>query len=44
MIKVIEQKIDKSKINKLSNDDIVLSISKKKNYKLYMKEISKLKF
>ena len=44
MIKVIEQKIKESKVNKLSDGDIILSISKKKNYKLYMKEISKLKF
>ena len=44
MIKVIEQKNIQSKVSKLSDGDIVLSICKKKNYKLYLKEISKLKF
>ena len=44
MIKVVEQKGIQSKVNKLSDGSIVLSVCKKKNYKLYMKEISKLKF
>ena len=44
MIKVIEQKIEKSKVNKLSDGDIILSIKKQKKYKNYIKEISKLKF
>lgn len=44
-IKVMEMKgIEKSKVNRIQDDTIVLSVLKKKNYKLYMKEISKLKF
>ena len=43
MVKVIEMKGIKSKVN-VVKDDIILSVCKKKSYKLYMKEISKLKF
>lgn len=45
VIKVLEIKgIQKGKVNELKDGDIVLSIPKKKTYKQYLKEVSKLKF
>lgn len=44
-IKVLEIKgIQKGKVNKIKDDTTVLSIPKKKTYKQYIKEISKLNF
>lgn len=44
-IKVLEIKgISKGKVNKLKDDTTVISIPKKKTYRQYIKEISKLNF
>lgn len=44
-IKVLEIKgIEKGKVNLLTDGVTVLSVPKKKTYKQYLKEISKLKF
>lgn len=45
MIKVLVIKgIKNGKVNRLTTGDIVLSIPKKRDYKQYLKEVSKLKF
>lgn len=44
-IKVMEIKnIKESKVNRIKDDTIILSVPKQKTYKRYLKEISKLKF
>lgn len=45
IIKVLEVKgLDRGKVSALSDGEIFLSVPKKKTYKQYLKEVSKLNF